>query len=132
MKRLTIRTPKGAAVKMGEPANEAEARKMLMDNFHKVCEKLAHYEDMEEAERLVVLPCEVGDYIYDISEFTDGNEHPEMIIVRAYYIELSLDADGEINYCIAGYDYKKEDFGKTVFRTIEEAEAALKGGGQDE
>ena len=94
--------------------------------------KLAHYEDLEESGRLVVLPCEVGDYIYDISEFTDGNEHPEMFVVRAYYIELSLDADGEINYCIAGYDYKKEDFGKTVFRTIEEAEAALKGGGQDE
>lgn len=98
----------------------------------KMHEKLKHYEDLEEAERLVVLPCEVGDYIYDISEFTDENEYPEMIVVRAYYIELSLDADGEINYCIAGYDYKKEDFGKTVFRTIEEAEAALKGGGQDE
>lgn len=100
--------------------------------FQDILAKLAHYEDLEESGRLVVLPCEVGDYIYDISEFTDRNEHPEMIVVRAYYIELSLDADGEINYCIAGYDYKKEDFGKTVFRTIEEAEAALKGGGQDE
>lgn len=100
--------------------------------FQDILAKLAHYEDLEESGRLVILPCEVGDYIYDISEFTDGNEHPEMIVVRAYYIELSLDADGEINYCIAGYDYKKEDFGKTVFRTIEEAEAALKGGGQDE
>lgn len=56
MERLTIRTPKGAAVKMGEPANESEARKMLMENFHKVCEKLAHYEDLEEAEKLVELP----------------------------------------------------------------------------
>lgn len=101
-------------------------------NLQKLIDKLAHYEDLEESGRLVVLPCEVGDYIYDISEFTDENEYPEMIVVRAYYIELSLDADGEINYCIAGYDYKKEDFGKTVFRTIEEAEAALKGGGQDE
>lgn len=96
--------------------------------FQDILAKLAHYEDLEESGRLVVLPCEVGDYIYDISEFTDENEYPEMIVVRAYYIELSLDADGEINYCIAGYDYKKEDFGKTVFRTIEEAEAALKGG----
>ena len=56
MGRLTIRTPKGAAVKMDEPADELEARKQLMEKFHAVCEKLAYYEDLEEAGRLVVLP----------------------------------------------------------------------------
>lgn len=102
----------------------------LLEKWNAFCDDIAQWlewRNLKESGRLVILPCEVGDYIYDISEFTDGNEHPEMIVVRAYYIELSLDADGEINYCIAGYDYKKEDFGKTVFHTIEEAEAALKG-----
>ena len=89
-------------------------------------EKLAHYEDLQEAGRLVELPCELGDCIYDISEFANGCEYPEVYVIKAYYIELSLDERGEINFCIGGYDYKKEDFGKTVFLTREEAETALK------
>lgn len=118
MERLTIRTPKGAAVKMGEPANEAEARKMLMDNFHKVCEKLAHYEDLEEAGRLVVLPCKVGDTVYQILQKGSGHWEEDKYI---------LDDRGMPKIYERGFHLiLLNDIGKTVFLTHKEAEAALK------
>lgn len=53
MGRLTIRTEKGAALKLDNPQNEAEARKQLHDKYLIAIEKLAHYEDLEEQGRLI-------------------------------------------------------------------------------
>ena len=53
MGRLTIRTEKGAALKLNNPQNEIEARKQLHDKYLIAIEKLAHYEDMEELGRLI-------------------------------------------------------------------------------
>ena len=49
MERLTERTPKGAALKLNNPSNEHEAREQLMSAYKVAIDKLADYEDLEEA-----------------------------------------------------------------------------------
>lgn len=53
MGRLTSRTENGAALKLDNPQNEAEARKQLHDKYLIAIDKLAHYEDLEEQGRLI-------------------------------------------------------------------------------
>ena len=71
-----------------------------------IINKLAEYEDLEEQGLLLRLPCKVGDSIYSVIE--DG-----LTIVE---LKFSLDF----------YARRKNDFGKTVFLTQEEAEQKLK------
>ena len=71
-----------------------------------IINKLAEYEDLEEQGLLLRLPCKVGDSIYSVIE--DG-----LTIVE---LKFSLDF----------YARRKNDFGKTVFLTEEEAEQKLK------
>ena len=98
-----------------------------------IADRLAYYEDMEEQGRLVVLPCKVGDALFDISEFVYGEDCPMMYEDRVRYIELQKDQKtGELVFCIEGTDFKYEDFGKTVFLTREDAERALKEGADHE
>lgn len=93
----------------------------------RIVHRLAYYEDLEEQGRLVVLPCKVGDTFFDVSEFVNGDEYPEMYEDKVRYIELQKDREtGELVFCIEGIDFRYDDFGKTVFLTREEAEAALK------
>lgn len=76
----------------------------------------------EQAGRLVVLPCKVGDTVY----FTLLGR----IIEKPVFSIVSFSASARI-YCAGTSEYfRPEDFGKTVFLTREEAEAALaqKGG----
>lgn len=69
-------------------------------------EKLKEYEDAEEQGLLLKLPCKDGDSIYSVIE--DG-----LTIVE---LKFSLDF----------YTRRKNDFGKTIFLTQEEAEQKLK------
>ena len=71
-----------------------------------VIDKLAEYEDLEEQGLLLRLPCKVGDSIYSVIE--DG-----LTIV-------------ELKFQLDFYARRKNDFGKTVFLTKEEAEQKLK------
>ena len=76
----------------------------------------------DKAGRLVVLPCKVGDTVY----FTLLGR----IIEKPVFSIVSFSASERI-YCAGTSEYfRLEDFGKTVFLTREEAEAALaqKGG----
>ncbi len=128
MGRLTVRTSKGAAVKMDEPANEAEARKMLMEKFNKVCEKLAHYEDLAEAGRLAELPCKVGETVYIAgekfpAEIEEIRIHPQGI----FFEYVQYDRGPELTEVWDYGSFCIDEIGKTVFRTREEAEATLKG-----
>ena len=52
MERLTERTPKGAALKLNNPSNEHEAREQLIAAYKVAIDKLADYEDLEEANGL--------------------------------------------------------------------------------
>lgn len=75
-------------------------------NYNKILTKLGEYEDLEEQDRLLKLPCKVGDSIYSVIE--DG-----LTIIE---LKFSLDF----------YVRRKNDIGKTVFLTKSEAEAKLK------
>lgn len=84
------------------------------------------------ANGVIMLPCKVGDTVYDIGDFFDGTPYPEMYEYKADYITLweKYPDRNEIYFSIDGMDYALDDFGKTVFLTQEEAEQALKEGVQ--
>lgn len=97
-------------------------------------EKLAEYEDLEEQGKLLKLPCAVGDTVYHLCTFENGeSEIIEMKVVCVEPCGAIRQHKGvcEIWNVYAETDYTKAyfkffDFGKTVFLTREEAEAALK------
>lgn len=71
MDRLTGRNREGGACFnkcFEEPCNGegASDRCDKCDYLLDVCEKLAHYEDMEEQGKLLMLPCKPGDTVYVI------------------------------------------------------------------
>lgn len=103
-------------------------------------DKLAHYEDLQEAGRLLELPCKKGDTVWELCKCSDGEYRIFPMVVCTIVpfgsprwsknngIE-SWNIYAEGDYCKM---YKSfYDFGRTVFLTREEAEAALKGGGQE-
>lgn len=73
-------------------------------------EKLAEYEDLEEQGKLLKLPCAVGDTVYTINSIS-----PE----KHFIYDFELDA---LHLALNAINGK---FGKEVFVTREEAEAAL-------
>jgi hypothetical protein len=84
--------------------------------------------------RLVELPCKVGDTVFLILEtFNDTFEIEESVVTRVFltlkasYISCWIDCPGICN----SLEYKLSDFGKTVFLSREEAEQALKALGGD-
>lgn len=80
-------------------------------------EKLAEYEDLEEQGKLLKLPCNIGDFVFFINKYE---------LIELYKIvSFNVDIDGV--YCASSRRFCRiDDFGKTVFLTREEAEAALK------
>lgn len=81
-----------------------------------VTDKLAHYEDLEEAGRLIELPCANGDVVY----WRNVAGEIKKATICGYNLSAECN-DGR------GYTIRPEIIGKTVFLTREEAEAALKG-----
>lgn len=75
-------------------------------------EKLAEYEDLEEQNRLIKLPCALGDMVYvlrlDNTAYMMNNEKVWEIVEDKFEI------------------FHFDSIGKTVFLTREAAEAALK------
>ena len=82
----------------------------------KICE-FKQYLDAERRGLLLRLPCKVGDKIYHIEDGYIYEFNSEKIEIRK--------EDGEYIYCIDSMDYRKDDFGKIAFFTVEEAEQAL-------
>lgn len=81
-----------------------------------VADKLAEYEDLEEQGRLLKLPCAVGDNVYTLNHLPNGKTVIEENATDIFMYALRM-LEGR--------------FGKTMFLTMEEAEAALNkiGGG---
>lgn len=84
-------------------------------------EKLADYEDLEEQDRLVILPCKIGTEVYDIAWWDDVQEK---IVVKGktYYRTVHKHKVTKLPFTYSDID----NFGKTVFLTKSEAEAKLK------
>lgn len=78
------------------------------------------------ANDVVCPPCKVGDKIYDISEFLDGTNSPEMYEFKAENITITK-LNGEIIFEIDSLFMRHSDFGKALFLSKEEAEKALGG-----
>lgn len=97
-------------------------------------ETLKDYEDLEEKNLLVKLPCKVGDVVYDINHgsvivltvigfrfgrMSNDDENDEFISDEWY-----AECEWEDGIIYAGIPFSK--FGKIVFLTREQAEQALK------
>ena len=77
-------------------------------------DKLAHYEDLEEAGRLITLPCNIGDTMWRVVEMSTGKT-PAAIKKFVRIVTLT-----ENN----AFDISRK-FGKSVFLTKAEAEKKI-------
>ena len=82
-------------------------------------EQVAAYAKAEAEGRMIMLPCKVGDMVWDTEGLT---EEPTNHMVLAFDVLRSLNT----MYLSGGQAIRIGELGKTVFLTREEAEAALK------
>lgn len=120
MERLTKRSANGTGIyntPSGDPVK-------WENNRHRVLQKLADYEDLEEQGLLLRLPCKVGDTVYAVTRD----------FVSAYTIH-SIEKYNEGFFftwkCVKGIyknirGFTEFEIGKTVFLTKEEADEALR------
>lgn len=81
-------------------------------------DRLLELADADRAGLLVMLPCKVGDTVFDIE---DGTAYATRVLNISYF--------GDHWACRTVSSYPNlEQFGTRIFLTREEAEAALKGG----
>ena len=76
---------------------------------------------------VIVPPCKVGDKVYDISEFFDGTNCPEIYEYDVQDIQV-VQENGKQVFYVADLKYPTDDWGKTLFFDKEEAQTKLKGG----
>lgn len=107
MERLTERNPLWIDDELWERACEPDC-----EEIDAVYRKLKDYEDTEEQGLLLRLPCKVGDSVY---RFWYVDEKPYKVqtqVIRTLANLVAIMESGE--------------FGKSVFLSLEEAEAKLK------
>lgn len=97
-----------------------------MAKLHSALMELKKYQEADKDGRLVVLPCKVGDRLYEVT----GRKTISVYKVRAIRVELfGLFIEWDI---VEGFVWQSlsginaGEIGKTVFLTREEAEKALK------
>lgn len=93
--------------------HEAEKNKQLADWL----EELKRYKDLEEQGRLLVLPCRVGDTVYEIIEETVPNHY--------FYINEWKVQDVSAKAVKYADEWEPYDY-ENLYFTREEAEAAMK------
>lgn len=117
MDRLTKRNTDGTV-------GISELRYYNYDDFQKMAQKLAEYEDLEEQGLLLRLPCKVGDTVWFV-----GNKFVSDYEVRRFIIdETGIDAI-QVAKTVNGTDYwnsfSTDDIGEIVFLTKSEAKQKL-------
>lgn len=93
----------------------------VLQRCYKLVSQLKEYKDLEEQGKLMKLPCAVGDTVYYLDRFCSGTslDCPRRPCEPCEYYKLEIyEGKFKLNDI--------NDFGKTVFLTREEAEAALK------
>ena len=96
-----------------EKTNKAQFRKSF------ICDYLL-------ANGVIVLPCKIGQKLYDATEFFNGCLYPEIYELVSNEMQLERTDKDNIVFTYDGMYIKREDIGKTVFLTKEEAEEKLK------
>ncbi len=92
-------------------------------------EKSKEYQQLEEQDRLIKLPCNRGDKIYFVKSAFSMAHFPIEAMVTSI---CGVDCDNDVMYSsITEYNkidrrFRSSDIGKTVFLTKSEAEAKLK------
>lgn len=133
MERLTARTKNGHAYLVFVKPDEQEVDSPYKNTLQCILdcfERLAQYEDLEEQGRLVVLPCKVGDTVYetlfewDCTECLKTSFKPKVRERKVTHFMLTKSGDIILGVAGDGSDYLI--YGKTVFLTRAAAEAALK------
>lgn len=94
-----------------------------------VFEKLANYEDLEEAGRLITLPCKVGDAVWIVVKTDDGYEIQKdfvasICVQRHGNFGIEMRFADTISTIMLSYIPMKA-FGEVVFLTKAEAERKL-------
>ena len=98
---------------------EARACKRTAEGFGQEAdwlEELKRYRDLEEQGRLLVLPCKVGDTVYEILEETVPNHY--------FYISEHKVQDVSVKAVKYADEWEPYDY-ENLYFTREEAEAAL-------
>lgn len=106
-----------------------------------ILKKLADYEDLEEQGRLFILPCKVGDTVWQIMVVGVQGKNIQYGIFKAVVTKIS--ADYQMNFLLSTITEDEERYrnevtstaiGETMFFTKSEAEAKLKElrGGENE
>lgn len=136
--------PVAARLKAKCSMNDLISRSALLEELNDTKYAWQDYDAVEDALRnipavdAVVLPCKVGDVVYCITDVR-WRFHPEIVkgFVDAirwgkHGIKLIVHPDFNEQQWWAGASFSIENFGKTVFLTREEAEAAVKRRGKHE
>ena len=74
---------------------------------------------------VIVLPCKVGDKLYDVTEFVEGRDCPDIYELQDNVLYVEKTKGGNILFSYDGVYIDHDCIGKTVFFTREEAEKAL-------
>ena len=119
MDRLTYNTPVGVMPSIYTEDFTLDMDDTTYEGYRKIINKLAHYEDLEEAGRLVKLPCAVCDTVYGIRRY-HGVRKVQSGIVSEMYFSQKNRLIIVIKYVCRGY------WGENIFGSHEEAEAAQK------
>lgn len=120
MERLTERDEFGNADIIGVDSMDLQCN-LEFDEFNKVTNalnKLAKYEDLEEQNKLLKLPCAVGDTVHEIFPNDEDGKIAEKEI-------MGFSSEAMMFYGNLFWT-RFDKIGKTIFLTKEEAEAALK------
>ena len=125
MNRLTERFSNGQAASYWCGSNCKYDHKYCRENLENcpamedILEKLAHYEDLEEAGRLIELPCKIGDTVYGIRRYYSERKVQSGVVSEMYFSQKNR-LIIVIKHIGRGY------WGESIFGSFEEAEAALK------
>lgn len=109
------------------------------ENYRIMAGKFADYKAAETTGKLVFLPCKVGDMLYEVDLQEYGVITCEVLHIGTYNGPAAHVPGNPVVSAVSvgvevveghgkgsGYAFEAEDFGKSVFLTREEAEAALK------
>lgn len=95
------------------------------DTIHAIIKRLAYYEDLEEQGKLVVLPFLPNEEVWDYTEFFDGSPWAEYYKLQDSFLGVGVSTDGKRTFEYDCVTIDPDQIGKTIFRSQEEAEAAL-------
>jgi len=110
--------------KLGKDIEKLKATNLTADEMHIACVLLKHYKELHEQGLLIELPCKKGDTLYDIFDFIENRNTPEITEYKVDEITIKNDRKG-LCFIIDSTEFRSEDFGKNVFTSREEAEKKL-------